>query len=451
MGKVTTDELFDELTAALEQWPVRNRSKSRFVVALSGGLDSTFLLALLVKAGFGGRLRAIHVDHGLHPDSEAWLAFCSRIAEEHGVPFASVKIQIDAVAERGSIEALARDRRYRAFAELMRPGEILLTAHHANDQLETVLFRLVRGAGVRGMRGIIPFSDFGPGHLARPLLAFSKNTIAAQAADWGLRWIDDPSNLDVRYDRNFLRREIVPNLIEHWPRAPEAAVRLTRSMLDAEALLDDIARIDARGLADIERIPRTELRALPGHRTRNLLRHVIRRLGLPLPNATQMDELTGSLTVTRADAGTLVSWPGAEARVYRDHLYLQAPLSALPANCGRTTIAPGRAIDCGAGYLSLEAGTDAGLPDEWARLGVELRFRAGGERFKPLGAAHERPLKKWLQEAGVVPWMRPRIPLLVKDDVILAVGDIWIGDALKGAARRGPTWRVRWSGHPRLY
>lgn len=422
---------------------------SRFAVALSGGLDSTVLLALMARIALPGQLRALHVDHGLHADSAHWAAFCARVAESLGVPLMAGRVEIEAVPGQ-SIEALAREARYEALANMLGDGEVLLTAHQADDQLETVLFRLMRGAGVRGMRGIIDFDAFGPGYLARPLLGLTRESLAEVAEEWGLGWIEDPSNSDMRFDRNFLRARVLPGLKDHWPGAALAAVRLGQAMGDAEDNLAALARLDSRAIDDPGRISCAELRALGPARLRNLLRHLTDKLGLPAPDSRQLAELVKQLGAARRDAGTRVNWPGAEARIYRDHLYLLAPLPRPVAGSGHRPLTSRGPASGAFGRLELTPCTGTGLPDAWVRQGLELEFRRGGELFKPLGRSHARPLKKWLQEAAIVPWMRDRIPLLLHDGTIVAVGDLWLGDAVC-AARAGRSWRVSWTEHPRLH
>jgi len=444
----TGSHVLKRIAAALQDWRLDADTGRSFAVAFSGGVDSTLLLAAMSRLGHA--VRALHIDHGLHPDSAAWSGECRAVADKLGVPFASARLRW-AEPVRGNLEARARAARYRALADLMGPGEVLMTAHHADDQLETLMLRMVRGAGVRGMRGIIAFDVFGPGFLARPLLGIARAEIERVALDWGLAWIDDPSNEDVRFDRNFLRGAVLPRLTDHWPSAREAAVRLGRAMSDAEEILDAMARLDAETISDPEKIPCEVLRSLAAARQRNLLRFLIRELDLPEPHAEHLQRLCSHIEAPRPGAAKRVQWPGAEGRFYRDHLYLApawrepAPRSGPPVlsvECewtgiqGRLRLVPGRAGE--------------GLPDSWARTGFEVRFRRGGEGFRPLGERNAQPLKKWLHEARIVPWMRDRIPLIVRDDRIVAVGDLWICDESRGLDQDLPNWRIVWENHPRI-
>jgi tRNA(Ile)-lysidine synthase len=437
------------LRAAIERWPPP-ASPPRFLAAFSGGLDSTLLLTALVRLGLGARVRAAYVDHGLHADSAAWAEHSRAVAAALGVEFASVRVAVEDVPVHG-LEAAARDARYRALGSLLTPGEVLLTAHHGDDQLETVLLRLLRGSGVRGLRGIIPFGPFGLGFLGRPLLGFTRAELHSQAVAWGLTWIEDPSNRLVRHDRNFLRRDVLPALNARWPAAVLHAGRMAEQMSDAEAILDAVAAQDAAVLEQPNRVPRAVLAGLDPARQRNLLRHLLRRVGLGVPSSVKIDELRHALLETRVDAQPLVRWPGGDGRVFRRELHLLAPLPEPSPRRYAAKLAPHQGWDGPEGELAfVPSGTAPGLPTAWLDEGLTLRFRAGGEQFQPLGRPHRQPLKRWLQDAGVVPWMRGRIPLLFRGEELVAVGDLWLAAATAAVDAAQPRWGVRWTKHPPL-
>ena len=421
---------------------------SDYAVAYSGGVDSTLLLTVLCEIAGAKRLRALHVDHGLHPDSTHWAAACAAYAAALGVGYASRRLSWPA-GDRRNTEARAREARYAAFAEWLRPGEVLLTAHHADDQLETVLLRLMRGAGVRGLRGVVPAMPFAAGRLARPLLAFTRQEIETEAAVRGLRWTEDPSNRDTRLDRNHLRARVLPALRERWPDAARHVGTSAARMDEAEGLLVALAALDAPvPLHGSEPLPQGAWLSLPPARQRNLLRHLLRARGLPLPNATQLEELLTRLHVTRPDARTRVAWPGAEARLFRQRLYL---LPTLPAWNARAEfgLLPGRPWQGVPGRLELTPATDAaGLPDSWVQGGLRVRFRRGGERLRGAGQRPSEALKHWFQRVGIVPWMRDRTPLLYHGDELVAVADLWQREAQDASTRR---WRLVWTEHPPLF
>jgi tRNA(Ile)-lysidine synthase len=321
----------------------------------------------------------------------------------------------------------------------------VLTAHHADDQLETVLLRLLRGTGVRGLRGILAFEPFAAGSLGRPLLDFTRAELEAEARAMALTWLDDPSNDDLRHDRNFLRLRVLPVLRERWPAAAHQAQRLGAQMADAEELLEAIAAADAAPLAAPWCVPRAALAALDEARQRNLLRHLVRRAGLGLVSARKIDELRAALLGARPGAQPLVRWPTGEGRVFRGALHLLAPLPppSPPDYEGSVGIEAGwRGSE---GQVAVVRASDGdGLPESWLTHGLTLRFRGGGERFKPHGRGHHHTLKHLFQEAGVVPWMRARVPLLYRDAELVAVGDLWVSSSVDAVAKSEPRWRVEW-------
>lgn len=447
MGRRQAQEPFlDELRDTLAALVPKSEAEPRWAVAFSGGVDSTVLLTALSRLGAGPRLAALHIDHATHADSAAWAEHCRRAAEELGVEFRGRRISVDESAGLG-FEAAARQARYAALGELLQRDEILLTAHHADDQLETLLLRMLRGSGVTGLTAIAPLRVMDGMTIGRPLLGFSRAQVLAQAQQWELDWLEDPGNLDQERDRNFLRAEVVPNLTHRWPAVRRAAGRLAAHMREADGLLDELAAIDLAGESQTGSIDRNRLRALVPARQRNALRFATRARGLPVPSASQLEELTRSLSVTRPDARTTVSWPGAEARVYRDRLHLLAPLAALPSSSDGATLLPGEPWTGGEGRLVLAPGEGPGLPEGWVRAGLEVRFRRGGERFRPFKRGRSRSLKHLFQEAGIVPWMRARVPLICRGDTIAAVGDLWIDDAAGRESAAGKCWHVAWTDH----
>jgi len=436
-----------KVRAVLDGWASQH-APPRMTVAFSGGLDSTVLLATLCRLQPPARIRAAHVDHGLHPHSATWGTHCARVAADYGVELVGVRVAVDRTSGEG-LEAAAREARYSALRDLLEPGEWLLTAHHSDDQLETVLLRLLRGTGIRGLRGIIGFGPFGAGWLGRPLLGFTREELRAEASLRKLAWIDDPSNLESRHDRNYLRLHVLPPLRARWPAVAQQAERLAEQASEAEQLLEAVAAEDARALAAPWHVPRAMLAALEPMRQRNLLRHLLRGAGLDTPSARKLDELRRALLDSHAESRTRVRWPSGEGRVYREALHLLAPLPSASPSGYAAPIAAGETWVGPEGRLTLERARDVdGLPQSWLDRGLTLRFRSGGERFRPRGRDHHHSLKHLFQESGVVPWMRDRVPLLYRGDVLAAIGDLWISADVDAAPASEPRWRVRWTEHP---
>jgi tRNA(Ile)-lysidine synthase len=441
---VPQDPFLRALEKTLSEWP----SSAGYAVSFSGGADSTLLLTALARLGLGSRLRALHVDHGLHPDSARWAQHCEAAARALGLQYAGVRVSVAGDSPLG-LEGAARAARYGALRELLHPAETLVTAHHADDQLETVLLRMLRGTGVRGLRGIVAHATFGRGYLARPLLDFTRRQLRAQAQGWQLSWIEDPANLDAAHDRNYLRLRVLPALAARWPAAAQVAQRLARQLAEAEELLEERAALDAGGLARADRVPCALLLELAPSRRHNLVRYLLRQLGLPTPNASHLQELDTILQAARHDAQPRVAWPGGEARVYRGWLHLFAPL---PPRC---VTSPDARLVRGADWVGPEGRvgvlpTDgAGFPEAWLDEGLTVRLRVGGERFRPAGRAADCALKRWLHEAGIVPWMRPRLPLIFRGAQLVAVADLALDQSAACAAGERRV-RVSWTDHPAI-
>jgi len=424
----------------------------RWVVAFSGGLDSMVLLhALSLLAANSERpngipLTAIHINHQLHSNAAAWSAQCASLAKALGVECRSIDVSIDPKAANG-LEAAAREARYAALRTQIRSGDWLFSAHHRDDQAETLLLNLVRGSGPAGIAGIGAALALGDAWLVRPLLNIDQSALQDYASAHALQWIDDPSNTDRRFDRNFLRHEIVPVLRSRWP---DIATRLQRSAGhagEAAQLLSELGRIDLDALgADSRRVPIDGLVTLSSARQRNLIRCALRDRGLSMPSAVVLNRVLSEVIPAREDAQPLVEWPGGAVRRYRDHLYLLTDKLA-PRIEESAFSADAAILGPGLGRLALERNAELGLSDAAIERGLRVCPRLGGERFTPMGQRHTKKLKKLLQDEGVVPWMRDRLPLIYAGNDLVAVGDLWLSNS---AASR-PGVAVRWSGRPALH
>lgn len=439
------------LRQRLEADAVGGAAAQRYCVAFSGGLDSTVLLAamrqLAAQSALGG-LRAIHVHHGLHPAADDWAAACEARCRALGVPLEVARV--DARAAPGeSPEARARELRYRALAARLAPGEVLLTAQHADDQLETVLIQLLRGAGPAGLAAMPADTAFAAGRHQRPLLGFTRALLAAWARDEGLAgWIEDPANRAPQLSRNHLRHEVLPSVRAHWPGAAEAASRAARHCAEAAGLLDEVAAQDAAACAAGEALQLAGLQALSPARRRNLVRWQCRRLGLPVPDARRLGTLLTQLFDAACDRHPEVRWPGVVAQRHAERLWLlpEAALQPVPAPLDWPDPRTPLELGGGLGRLSLRPAEQGGLRAEaLASAPWRVVFRAGGERLELAGRTGSRALKQLLQEAGVPPWLRPRIPLLEIAGTLAAVGDLWVAKAWC-ASPENKGWRLAWDG-----
>lgn len=417
-----------ELFAALQRHP----GAQRYVVAYSGGLDSHVLLhaAVALRPRLApATLAAVHVNHGLSPNADAWARHCAAVCGALEVPLYVVPVQARPRSGEGP-EAAARRARYAALAVAMRPGDCLLTAHQRGDQAETLLLQLLRGAGPHGTAAMPECASFACGAHLRPLLAFSRGELHAYAAAAGLRWIEDESNADVRLRRNYLRREIMPRLAHHWPGVERALARAAGHYRDAAALLDETAAADltAAGVDGGRCLDIRAVAALTPARRRNVLRYWLRERGLPAPAAGHLHQIEAGVVHAARDRTPLVCWPGAEVRRYRDRLYALAPRSAWDRGAQLPWTEPGRSLALpGGGCLRTAPRRGAGIDAEaWRGGPIAVRFRRGGETCRPQGATHHRTLKNLFQERGVPPWERERVPLVYVGAALAAVGDYWV-------------------------
>ena len=440
-----SQEAFD---AALER-SVAAGASPRFVVALSGGLDSTVVLHALVRSSVPEGVRAIHVDHGLHPDSRIWRDHCRGACEALQVDF--VDARVDARSCRGeSPEAAARDARYGRLRGETASGDTIVTGHHADDQLETVLLQLIRGAGPAGLAGMPRLARFDRGWLCRPLLGFRRSDLETWAGEQGLAWLEDPSNRELGYDRNYLRHEVLPAVTRRWPAAALSAVRSAGHCAEAVELMADLADSDLQAITRGRNLAVPPLAGMSDARRRNVLRRWLRGRGLAAPDASRMGAILRDVIDARRDAGPEVRWGGGAVRRYGDHLFA-LDARTLDMVDGRSAdvdwlVAEPLVLEPGLGRLRVVHAA-RGLPPEWLEDGrLEVRFRSGGEKIRPAGREGTRTVKKLMQEARIPPWWRAHIPLIWKGKRLLCVADLWYAE---DACWEGPgAWRVAWEDRP---
>jgi tRNA(Ile)-lysidine synthase len=429
-----SDPLHQYLHAALAAAP-----PASLCVAFSGGPDSSALLhalAQLPEARARG-LRALHVNHGLHPDSAAWAAHCERFCAALGVPCEVLRVQVDGGTGRG-VEAAAREARYAALTTQLHDGEYLLLGHHRDDQAETVLLKLLRGAGPEGLGGMRALRPFGRGQLWRPLLALSRQQLRDYVEARQLDCIDDPSNRDTRLARNQLRHEILPRLAQHWPQAVDSILHsaaLCRAAADAlqtqwltafDALHEPASgSLDARGwlaLAPALREP--------------LLDHWLHARGLSAPTSAQRRQIERQCGA-RAGQLPCIRWTGTELHIWKSRLWALPPERIVDADWQVPWHGEPLALPDGGELLLTVAGTRLAEP-------LHVRLRRGGECIKPDGDAHTRELRDLFQQAHLPPWQRNACPLLYAGDELVAVADRWIstrGTAIFRRAGALPRWR----------
>jgi len=428
-----SDTLQQHLAAALVQTPA-----VPLCVGFSGGPDSTALLHALgefPEARARG-LRALHVDHGMNPQSAVWADECKRFCETLQLPCEVIRVQVDLDKGLG-LEAAARHARHEAFASSLQQGEYLLLAHHRDDQAETVLLKLLRGAGPDSLGGMRALRPFALGQLWRPLLALSRKQLRDYADARHLPYVDDPSNGDTRLARNHLRHDILPRLARLWPQAVDSIVHsaaLSRSAADA-LQLQWLAAFDTLHDPAMNTVEAAGWLALHPALREPLLDYWLHGLGLPAPTTAQRQQIEHQCNA-RAGQQPCVRWRNAELHIWRGRLWAQSPPAAIDTAWNAAW---------GGELLTLPDGGTLSLADANVRLiePIRVRLRQGGERIKPAGDAYTRELRDLFQQAMIPPWRRAGVPLLHADDEIIGVADRWLtarGRALFEQAGTLPRW-----------
>jgi tRNA(Ile)-lysidine synthase len=419
--------------------------------ALSGGMDSIVLLELLrtAVARCGLRLRALHVNHGLSLNADAWEAFCRSHCARRRIGFEAVRVRVQGGG--ANVEAQARAARYLAFAA--SGTQFVVLAHHREDQAETLLLNLLRGSGVRGLAGMPAVRALGAlsvdmtaagVQLIRPLLGVARSELAGYARRKRLRWIEDESNRDPRFARNFLRLEVVPLLERRFPGAAEALARSAAHLGEAAALLDQLASADCAAARRGTGLDAKRLFALDDARAANALRHFLARHGEPAPSLARTREMLRQLEAAKADAQPAIDLERSSVRRFRGAIEL-VPRAGVDAQGAPQRWNGERSLRLADGS-ELAARVSHGIGVSAARLAqapVSIRGRCGGERVRIARGGRTRTLKNLLQEAGVAPWLRTRLPLLYCGEEL--VWAPFAGIAADFQAARGErAWRFSW-------
>ena len=385
---------------------------SSIVLGLSGGVDSVVLLHLLSQLSerYSWRLSAMHVHHGISPQADAWVAFCVELCARENISLTIERVDISPLRHLG-IEAAARALRHAALAR--QQTDSIALAHHQDDQAETLLLQLLRGAGVRGASAmpVLKWRDDAPA-LVRPLLDIARTTLTDYAQQHDLQWVEDESNADDSYPRNFLRHRTLPLLQQCFPAYRTTLARSARHFAEASELLDELAQQDARVAILDKRLDVARLRQLTTARGKNLLRYFITTQDAPVPDSTRLDEMLRQLIIARHDAQLCISWQGWQMRRYRGYAYvLPIPQPALDFSVdwrGETEIS----LPPPHGVLRFEHVIGLGISKAKLHSGtMNIHSRRGGETLRPDARRPQRALTVLLQEHGILPWQRDVLPL----------------------------------------
>ena len=440
----------------------------RLLVGFSGGVDSVVLLDSLarLRRPLRFQLSALHVNHQLSPNAGRWSTLCRTFCRERGIPFKSVKVRV----ERGdSMEAAARTARYAVYAR--EPADYIVLAQHQDDQAETVLLQLLRGAGVKGLAAMpkIRMAEGGrrmagekstkPAKsnsssliphasslkILRPLLDMTREEIVEYAKRRRLKWVEDESNANTYFHRNFLRHEVLPVIARRFPGYRGTLARSARHLAEAARVLDEVAEADGAGLMERDTLAVEALRRLPAARAKNLLRYFLARSGASMPGAERLDEALRQALDAKDDARVLIGVGDYDLRRFGNRLHAVPRLETPGPGYERPWRGEKklRLPELG-GVLAMNRGRGAGL--SVARLRgrpLTVRVRRGGERLQPDARRPRRSLKNLLQEAGMPPWQRERLPLLFCGGDLVWVAGIGV-DCGYSSARDEPALRPDW-------
>jgi len=418
--------------AALLKENITQYSHAKVIwVAYSGGCDSHALLHSLValRSELSAEIKAIHINHGLSPLANEWEQHCCTICKNLDVSYTA--INVDASSKKSgsnnkSPEEAARHARYAEWTKLISKDEVIVLAHHQDDQAETVLLQLLRGSGVKGLAAMPAQQIFSQGLLARPMLGFLREEIVAYAAEQKLNWIDDPSNFDTDFDRNFLRHDVVPLLETRWPALKKTLSRTATHTAEADQLLTGLAAQDWLMIKNEQQIQISLLTALDEKRQRNVVRYWLATVcQVSLPDTVHLQRILDEVLTAAGDAAPEVIWRGGEVRRYQGMLYAQKELVEQDNSKVLSWTELEKPMALGAGLiLSVKAGSGEGLSQtKLKNADVTVRFRQGGESCRPTGRGNTQQLKKLFQEWQVPPWKRASIPLIyVNGELATVVG-----------------------------
>lgn len=398
----------------------------QILVAFSGGLDSTVLLHQLVQWRAQQptlSLRAIHIHHGLSAHADAWVAHCEAVCAQWQVPLVVERVTL---ADAGlGIEAHARQARYQAFADALLPGEVLATAQHLDDQCETFLLALKRGSGPAGLSAMAEISAFAGTQLIRPLLTQPRAALEQWARQHQLRWIDDESNQDDAYDRNFLRLQVLPLLQQRWPHFADATARSAALCAEQESLLDELLADELSACTTANgTLALTPLMAMSRVRRAALLRRWLAAQNAPMPSRDGLDRLWQEVALAREDASPCLRFGDYEVRRYQGQLWwiksaVGQSETILPWPCWQMPLT----LPAGLGHLRLQPGGELRIPREDEC--VSIRFKAPG-MLHIVGRNGGRKLKKIWQELNVPSWRRDTTPLLFYGETLIAAAGVFV-------------------------
>jgi len=407
---------------------------SRIAVAFSGGLDSSVLLHSLVSIPeFKERVFAIHVNHGLSPNSKSWIKHCDKFCSGLGVNFIPLTIELE---NSKTNENILRQARYEAFFSCLEKGDVLCTAHHQDDHIETILFRILRGTGIKGLAGIEKYSQIEGIDLIRPLISYSKKDLLDYGNKFNVNWIEDESNEDLSISRNFIRKKVIPNLKnDNWPEYKNSISYLSSKAKEANEILDEIAFLDLKRCASesLDRLSILKIKELSHARAMNVL---FTWLGINTHLGVSnkiTDQVYKSIVLASENSNPVVTFgkrgESGSFQIRRFNNFLRhLPLTETETLSNKKVWKwnTNNPLELPTGTLSMQLSLGKGISTQLTEPGISIKGRIGGERCKPEGRSKSQKLKKLFQEYRVPPWVRDRIPLVYVGDQLAAVSDLWV-------------------------
>lgn len=426
---------------------------AHYRIAFSGGMDSHVLLHLFAQLAHRGQVKvsAVHINHGLSANADQWQEHCRQVCEDLAIALQVLKVRVNADAGLG-LEAAARHARYQALADIMEAEDMIVTAHHQDDQVETFFLQALRGSGVAGLAAMPAARAFGRGWLGRPLLAFSRAQLLDYARQHALHWIEDESNENISLHRNYLRHEVLPLLKARWPQLGSAVGRVVSHQAEARDLLQQLAQQDMAEVSEDggETLMVPALLRLQASRQANLLRYWIRQGGYRLPNTRRLQEILRQLAAARVDGALCIRWDQVQLRRYRDRLYRVPVLPAANLPGALTWDLSLPLVIPGVGTLRARQLTSADTPLlALTHRRLSVRFRQGGERCRPVGQPHHHALKKLWQDGAIPPWIRARTPLLYVGDELALVAGQWLCEGFQNDEGE-PGWLIEYQAQTSL-
>ncbi|PTP15725.1 tRNA lysidine(34) synthetase TilS [Vibrio sp. 10N.286.51.C3] len=433
--------LIDTFTSVLDQSALKPRS--RLVVAFSGGVDSRVLLELSAQYAQAHDIEchAVHVHHGLSTNADLWVEQCQTWCDGLSIPLAIERVSLD-VNSGESIEKLARDARYHAFKQYIRYGDVLVTGQHLDDQVETFLLALKRGSGPKGLSSMAKVMPFVDAHIVRPMLSVTRTEIEAAAYGMGLTWVEDESNQDLRFDRNFIRHQVTPTLTERWHSFRESVSRSAQLCAEQELLLDEL--LESHLQQALTEKHSLSIKALSQHsdllRAR-LLRMWLSRCNQPMPSQKQLKLIWDEVACAQADANPKLVLNEVEVRRFNHQLYIVKETKDLSSWHADVVLGDSLQLPDGLGRLQFMPSQSGAVSNGRNSQSFSLKglngalrviFNPEGLSAHPVGRGHSRKLKKLFQEYQVPSWLRRRTPILMDGDRVIAVLGLFVDKNYEG-------------------